>query len=213
MSKKYKYKTIFFDWNNTLSKSLFWEHLSSLEHERHNWHENITNFIFVEKKHLINDWMRGNFDEVYIAGLIAEKFGYPNDIVLEDLAESCKNMQLVSEEIVELINRARDYGVKCVIATDNMDTFMKYTVPGMKLNNYFDDILVSFDKKVLKFDVGENSIPFFDDYLKNNRLSYNDVVLIDDCIDKSGVYKKLGFDIIQIASTDDFILKLRKIIE
>ncbi len=212
MNKK-QYKVIFFDWNKTLSNSLFWNQLADEKHKRHSWHENIIKFIFIENKHLINDWMMAKIDEAYIANLISNKFGYSKDIVLSDLAESCQNMQLVNDEVLMLISNLRNKGTKCVISTDNTDTFMKYTKPAMKLDNYFDDFIVSFDIKKLKFDIEDNRIPFFDDYLKNNQLSYNDVLLIDDCIDKSGTYSKLGFDILQIFSPNDFLEKLRELAE
>ncbi len=210
MNKK-RYKTIFFDWNKTLSNSLFWSQLADQNHRHHSWHKNIVNFIFIENKHLINDWMRGDFDENYIAESISNKFGYSNRLVTKYLAESCENMQVVNEEIFELIMGIRKKGIECVISTDNMDTFMKYTKPGLKLEKYFDDFLVLFENKVLKFDVNNDSIPFFDNYLKKKKLSYKDVLLIDDCIDKSGKYEKLGFDILQISNSDDFLGKLRKL--
>lgn len=209
--RKTNYKTIFFDWNKTLSHSLFWSQLADPKHERHNWHKNIVDFIFVKNRNLIDDWMRAKFDEKYVAKLISKEFGYSENLILKDLAESCRNMQLVSDEVYELIGRIRNNGTRCVIATDNMDTFLKYTKPALKLENYFDDFLISFEKKLLKFDVEENSIPFFDDYLKNNRLTYADVLLIDDRVDKSGTYTKLGFRILQITNSDDFLEKLRRL--
>jgi FMN phosphatase YigB (HAD superfamily) len=204
-----KYKTIFFDWNKTLSNSLFWDQLADPKHERHNWHKNIINFVFAENKGLINDWMLAKIDEKYIAKIISERFGYSKETVLKDLAESCEKMKIVNEEVLEIIAKLRKKGIKCVIATDNMDTFLKYTRPAMNLDKHFDDFLVSFDQKILKFDVRNNSVPFFDDYLKNNNLLYQDVLLIDDCIDKSGTYEKLGFEILQIFSPEDFVNKLK----
>lgn len=44
----WKYKTIFFDWNKTLSNSLFWEQLNHPEHEQHAWNENISTYLFKE---------------------------------------------------------------------------------------------------------------------------------------------------------------------
>jgi len=213
MDNHNRYKTIFFDWNKTLSNSLFWSQFADPKHERHDWHKNIVNFVFIENKHLIDDWMRADINENDIASLISDKFGYSRDIILKDLAESCENMELVSDEILGLINEIKRKEITCVIATDNMDTFMKYTKPAMELGEYFDGFLVSFDKKVLKFDVKKNSIPFFDDYLEKKSLLYKDVLLIDDCIDKSGTYDKLGFEILQIFNSADFLEKLKKIAE
>jgi phosphoserine phosphatase len=209
--KKKSYKTVFFDWNKTLSNSLFWEQLNHPKHERHAWNKNISTYLFKENKPLISEWMKGLIDSEGITEKISAHYNYPADILLEDLAESCRNMKLVSDEIFLLIQKLQESGTKCVIATDNMDTFTRYTVPALKLTEYFDDIIVSFDKGLFKFDVQDDAIPFFDGYLMENHLNYKDVVLIDDCIDKSGTYEKRGFDILQVFSPDDFVGKLKQL--
>ncbi|HAV11502.1 MAG TPA: hypothetical protein DCX32_03080 [Candidatus Moranbacteria bacterium] len=211
MKNKKRYEMIFLDWKGTLSGSLFWSQLADPGHERHGWHKNITDFVFIDNKSLANRWMKGEFGEEYVAELISGKFGYPKDLVLEDLAESCRSMELVSDEILELVGRIRSKGIECVIATDNMDTFMKHTKPAMGLEDHFDDFLVSFERKVLKFDVGYDSIPFFDDYLSSKKLSRKDVLLIDDRIDKSGTYDRLGFEIFQISDARDLVEKLKEL--
>lgn len=209
---KKQYKIIFFDWNKTLSVSLFWDQLSDPKHPRNKWHKDIIDFTFNKNKFLINKWMRAEIDKEYIAQLVSDEYGYTKNDIILDLAESCKKMEFVDEQILKLINQIRKKGIECSIATDNMDTFMEYTKPALELDKYFDDFLVSFDKKVLKFDVkNKKSIPFFDEYLKDKELSYEDVLLIDDCIDDSGTYEKLGFDILQISSSDDFLKKLKKL--
>ncbi len=74
---------------------------------------------------------------------------------------------------------------KCVIATDNMDTFTRFTVPALRLSEHFDGILNSFERGVLKQDIDEQNpdrIPFFDEYLREYNLQCEDVVLTDDCI-------------------------------
>ena len=206
-----KYKVIFFDWYKTLSNSLFWSQLVDRNHKRHSWNNNINKFLFVENKEVVNDWMRGVFDEKYIAKIIFNKFGYSEDKIIEYLADSCRKMEIVDNSVLNIINSIRDKGIKCVIATDNMDTFMKYTKPSLELEKYFDDFLVSFEEKEKKFETNKDSIPFFDSYLNKNNLEYKDALLIDDCIDKSDVYAKLGFDILQIHNSKDFVNKLDKI--
>ena len=158
-----QYKVIFFDWHKTLSVCDFWTQLEDPAHDRHHWHQNIINFLFVDNKPLIQQWMRGEVDEEKIHKLVSEKFRYDKQALQQDLAASCQAMTLLSNDILPLINTMRSKGIKCVIVTDNMDVFKKYVVPALKLNEHFDDILVSFDQKALKFDVlGDgNSLPFF----------------------------------------------------
>jgi phosphoserine phosphatase len=203
-------KMIFIDWYKTLSNSLFWEHLQDKNH-RHNKHlEVIEKSMFRNNRHLINPWMRGEYTAEDIAQILSQDSGVAQDIILDELAESCRQMKYVSDEIPELINKIRNKNIKVVVATDNMDTFERFTMPAMKLNELFDDFLISYSLKLLKRDIQENSIPFFDEYLNKNSLTYQDTVLLDDCIDDSGTYDKLALKIIQITSTDRLVRVLKE---
>lgn len=209
------YKVIFFDWHKTLSYCDFWTQLQDLNHDRHHWHENITTFLFGENDVLVQQWMRGEINEEGIFQAISEKFGYSPELLREDLAESCRAMTLLSNDILPLVTALRKKGIKCVIATDNMDVFKKYIVPALKLDEYFDDILVSSEQKAFKFDVGQdgNSLPFFLGYLQKNGFTYSDALLFDDRLDLSGVYKKLGFDTFQVKNNQEFLEKMENLLE
>lgn len=206
-----QYKVLFFDWHKTLSSCVFWRQLKDPSHNRHLWHENIVQFLFTENKPLVNQWMRGETNEDQILDLVSRTFGYPKETLREDLAESCQTMEFLSDEILPLIAKIRKKGIRCVIATDNMDIFRKYVVPALKLNEHFNETLVSCDQKALKFDPSgdETSIPFFHNYLKKNGLTYTDVLLLDDRVDTNGLYKKLGFDTFQVEGVDSLLEKLR----
>jgi len=209
--KEKEYKIIFFDWSMTLSKSLFWSQLADKKHPRHHWHDNIISYVFKKNDSMVKDWMTGHIDMEFVAKSISQEFGYSKDLVLSDLIESSKGMKLVDRRIIKMINTIRERGTKCVIATDNMDTFIKYTRPSLCLDKYFDDFLVSYNMGIMKFNVTDSQIPFFDDYLQQEKVKYEDVLLIDDSCDTSGVYNKLGFDILQILNSADFVEKLTKI--
>ncbi|MEK7499067.1 MAG: inorganic diphosphatase [Patescibacteria group bacterium] len=206
-----QYKVIFFDWHKTLSLCDFWVQLQDPAHDRHHWHKNITNFLFVENERLIQQWMRGEINEDEIVQIVSRKFGYAVEVLRADLAESCRAMTLLSDKIFPLIDMLQSRGVKCVIATDNMDVFKKYVVPALKLDEHFDDVLVSFDQKALKFDVSEdgNSVPFFHEYLQKNGFTYLDALLVDDRLDTSGVYAKLGLDTFQVKNIEGLLGKLK----
>lgn len=206
-----QYKVLFFDWHKTLSRCDFWGQLKDPSHNRHLWHENIVRFLFIENKAVVDQWMRGAINEDQILNLVSKKFDYPKEALREDLAESCKTMTLLSDEIIPLVTKIRKNGIQCVIATDNMDIFRKYVVPALKLDEHFNETLVSCDQKALKFDTSEDmtSIPFFHNYLKKNGLTYTDALLLDDRVDTSGLYKKLGFDTFKVEEIDEFLEKLR----
>lgn len=212
MSEKKRYKTIFFDWHNTLSVSLFWDQWKNPEHPRHEWHTPLSRYLLGENMPVVMEWMRGKVNAEEISTMLADRFGYSWEIIFQDLKESCESMCMVSDEILPLVQKLRKNGTKCVIATDNMDTFTRFTVPALRLSEHFDGVLNSFETGMLKFDIEDDAIPFFDEYLEKNNLNYQDVVLIDDCTDKSGTYEKLGLDILQIFSPDDFMERLKQLV-
>lgn len=202
-------KVIFLDWNKTLSYSRFWSQLANQNHPYNRYRGLITQWVFEKNIDLVNNWMRGKFTSEDVCKKIEEIAGIDSKIIFEALAESCANMELCSPEIPDLISRIKAKGIKTIIATDNMDTFRKFTIEGMGLDKIFDDFLVSYDLKLFKYDVDGDKIPFFDDFLKRNGLKYSEVILIDDSDDPTGVYKKVGFKIDLIKNPDELLDKLR----
>ena len=47
--------------------------------------------------------------------------GINASFILDELAISCRNIKLISDEIISLVASIRGRGIKVVIATDNMD--------------------------------------------------------------------------------------------
>lgn len=192
-------KIVFFDWHDTLSQSLFWDHLKDREHPRHEWYGSMAQALLFENKPLVGKWMRGQVTKETVARFLSECLGYPAEIILEDLGESCRNMRFVLDDLPVMIGRLRSSGMKCVVATDNMDTFREHTIPGMGLRDIFDDFLISSELGVLKHDIDRErgKIPFFDPYLERKGVSYDQVVLVDDSMD-DGFYARKGFRILQV---------------
>ena len=205
-----KPKVIFIDWNKTLSNSMFWSQMRNLNHPHNKHVENIEKTLFNNNRNLINPWMRGEYSSEDICQIISNQSGIPFEIIFDGLKESCSVMEFISNEIPQLIKQLKSKGFKVVIATDNMDTFSRFTIPAMKLTNLFDDFLISCDIKSLKGDVEENSIPFFKDYLQQNNLNYNDSILLDDCNDMGDVYNRLGLEIIKITDENKLISILKE---
>lgn len=206
----YKPKVIFFDWNKTLSVSLFWSHMNPYSgHKYASYHKKLITALFVDNKNLINPWMRGEYDTKQIMDILSPLVGLSSKILEEELIISCKNQSYVDPVVPKLIGEVKNKGIKVVIATDNMDTFRNYTVPSMNLETLFDDLLISCELKTLKGDHDEDSIPFFNQYLSKNDLTYKDVVLLDDCTDETGVYEKLGLKINQITSSKVLVSLLK----
>lgn len=198
-------KVIFIDWNKTLSHSLFWEHLRGEEHPNHKYFEAMNRWLFTDNKDLITPWMRGELSVDNITERMGQETEIGSSIVSKELQYSCEQMQYSINGLENIIAKIRSKGMKVVIATDNMDTFTKYTIPAMKLNDIFDDIPNSYDMGYLKDDIDPpDKIPFFDEYLERNGWTYRDAVLLDDSPDTSGKYANLDFNRVLIDSSEKF---------
>ena len=192
------HKVIFFDWNKTLSNSRFWEQLDNPSHRLYKKFAEIESVMFDKSHNLVIPWMLGKLSSKDVCNFIGDKIGIESELLHYELEKSCREMQFVNDEVITLLKKIKGNGYKLIIATDNMDTFSNFTYPEIKKYNVFDGYLNSFDIKSFKYDCVDNSLPFFDHYLQKNGLTYKDVVLIDDSIDKKGNYLRLGFKIINI---------------
>lgn len=205
-----KIKVIFLDWNKTLSNSRFWEQLEDVNHKYNSHHQKIINSLFIDNKALITPWMQGKLTSEDICKAIAKNTGIEEKIIFEELVESARDMKFVFEEIPELLLKIRNKGIKVVIATDNMDTFNRFTVNSMALKNLFDDILNSYELKAMKGDFESEKSLFFDEFINKNNLNYFETVLLDDSTSNSDPLTGLGMQTIQITSPDNLIYNLKK---
>lgn len=187
-------KVVFIDWNKTLSFDLFWEHLSSADHPNHKHLDAIEKWLFIDHRSVINPWMRGEVSLEMVVEEMSKDTGIDQKIITDELKHSCEIMTFCFAGIEDLIERIRKKGILVVVATDNMDTFSRFTAPTLKLDTIFDAVLNSHTIGHLKDDKEpSDNILFFDDFLESHNLSYEDCILLDDSPDSSGKYKKLGF--------------------
>lgn len=206
-------KVVFIDWNKTLSYSLFWEHLQDKKHPNHRHLSSIEKWLFVDNRDVIYPWMKGEFSVEDVISKMSRDTGIDSSILLGELRRSCEEMRYSIDNLEDIIRRIQDKGIHVVIATDNMDTFSRFTVPAMRLDTIFDGIINSYEIGCLKDDdQPENSIQFFDEYLTRHDWRYADAVLLDDSPDKSGKYKRLGFERVLIDSPESFREELERLI-
>jgi FMN phosphatase YigB (HAD superfamily) len=190
-------KIIFIDWNKTLSHSLFWERLRDTDSLTY---DKIEKWLFIENRSIINSWMKGDVGSKEVIRSMSKDINKPYDFLWDEFVISCRHMEWSIDGLETYIRKIRRNGTKVVIATDNMDSFLEYTIPGMKLNELFDDWLVSSEIGHLKDEEELQGISFFDDYLNKHNVTYKDVVLLDDSEDKTGKYKRYMFERILIDS-------------
>lgn len=86
-----------------------------------------------------------------------------------------------------------------------MDCFSRFTVPSLKLQDYFDVIVNSFEEKQLKTD--ENGYTFTK-YLKGD---IHDAILIEDSEKSCEIFSNLGGvanRVIEIDDTEKYLIDL-----
>lgn len=203
-------KVIFVDWYKTISFGNFWNHLCN--DGRKSLYNNINKFLYVEAdKELLRDWMRGRISYDLILDRVSEDIGESKDFLKEELIKSCETLDVCSKSL-DLIQKIREGGTKVVLASDNMDIFRKYTVPALKLEQYFDDLLLSNELGCLKSDLyadadnveikKEKSSPFFGDYVNKNGFGYSQTVLIDDSKCNS-INENYGMNYLRVDEADN----------
>lgn len=203
-------KVLFIDWNATLSPSKFWGHLEGTE--ENDFFLKSVDSLFVFHSNLIDSWMRGGYSTEDILKKVADHTGFKYERLLRELVVSCQKMTFASEKIPKLIRQLRSRGAQIIIATNNMDSFTRWTVPAMKLNIMFDDILNSFDLGALKHDTGVNGKSlFFSNFFERTKMSPKRCIFIDDGEDKKGFIRSLGIDYRRITPYIGLETELKKI--
>ena len=191
-----EHKVLFVDWNRTLSNSLFWGHLQVNKPEDF---AKIERWLFKKNPQIINLWMRGEEDVKSILSAMEQDTSLPENYLLNELEKSCKSMEFIFHECLEIISLIRSKGIKVVLATDNMDVFNQYTVPALNLQNHFDDILSSFSLKCLKTDEDEKgNLKFFEVWLFENRIPIKNAALIDDSVKHKEFFEAKGLSFLPV---------------
>jgi FMN phosphatase YigB (HAD superfamily) len=211
-NKPSKPKVVFLDWNKTLSNSLFWEQLADKNHPFHHLEKEIIDWLFVKNRDVIKMWMRGDYTSEEVCAKISQDLGVDFQLIFSELAKSCLSMEYCDPDVPKLVNKIRSNGVKVVIATDNMDTFRRFTVSAMRLQESYDDILVSSELGALKDDYENGESLFFSEYMKKSGLDYSEVLLLDDSVDKMPICKDIGLPAVNINSPKHLIDELNKLL-
>lgn len=206
------YGVVFIDWDGTLSDSRFWERWRDSPDYNAKFRRLQTALFATEGgKALIVKWMlgRSTYDAVlrYASGIT----DIPYAELKAELRYSAETMQYRDKDLPDLIKALQSQDTKVVIATDNMDTFRKWTVPALGLDTVFDEILASDELGALKsqFDDDGNS-KFFGRFLSTHRIGPHESVLIDNSRNNL-VVGQCGIDFLHVSesvSASDHIRKL-----
>lgn len=192
-------KVIFLDFDGTICVSRFWGHWAK-DDARSGVNRLIQELFFQTKADTLKQWMRGEHTAEDIVRIISTDIDFSADELLIGLKESCEQMKLLNPKILPLVKLLRLNGIKVVIATDNMDTFQRWTVPALNLDKHFDDILDSYSLNALKNDKdSKGRSKFFGEYFERKQLDPNETVLIDDGVHNSAI-RDFGMQFIQVTA-------------
>lgn len=168
-----EYNTILFDFDGVLSRERFYDNGFSSEFpEVYNW---IQENIFTDKD-LLKNWMRGETSSKEINRGIARETGMDLNVLHPLFEKSVYDIKL-DRKLVDKAKELKEKDKKTAIVTDNMDVFSEITIKNHKLDEIFDAIVNSSDKKMLKKDKNGK---LFDIALDLLNSKIQESVLIDD---------------------------------
>ena len=170
---------VFVDWYKTLSTSSFWEYRPGSRLPPAELAE-VSRYVFGQHQ-LVRDWMLGAMAAEDVCALAGAYIGLRTDDVVADLEHSCRRMELCDPSVIDTLRSISGRGIKVVVATDNMDTFRRWTFPALHLDTVFDDALTSDGCGALKADLVDGQSPFFAPWLAEYGIAPSDAILLDDC--------------------------------
>ena len=186
-------KLLFLDWDGTLCFDYFWRSLTS-KNERI---REAVNFLFLEEKDLVNDWMRGGFSSEEINAKISKKSGCSFGELWSSFVHDCQTMTFDSRLRESLSKLKQDS--KLVLITGNMDCFRRFTIPALKLDDFFDDMVISCEVGYLKNEKGGQQ---FINIARRFGVELSSTVLIDDSDKALKIFAGLGGVTIKTNSLD-----------
>ena len=173
--------TLFIDFDGTLCHDKFWSSLDPILLEK------VQQILFSDDKTVVSDWMKGIYTSEDINKKLADKLGVEYNLLWDGFVKDCQNMK-VGDVVLELLQKLRSTHT-IVLITDNMDCFDRFTVPSLKLDEYFDTIINSFNERATK---NENDGQLFREVINRLGLSPDNCVLMDNSELTCRVFEKLG---------------------
>lgn len=171
-------------------------------------YEKIQSFLFGKDKKYAEEWMRGRRTSEEINKLLAAHLEVPFQEVWDVFVQDAGSMK-VSQESLNAIKNLRDTYITILI-TVNTDSFSRFTVPALQLNDYFEAISNSYEEGLFKSD---NDGEVFRKYIQAYQAPIANSILIDDSPSACATFSSLGGISRQVTRDNDLAYHLNQILE
>ncbi|WP_326492235.1 HAD family hydrolase [Rhizobium leguminosarum] len=172
---------IFIDFDGTICHDRYWRSLPL------NKRKKLQTYLFQENRHIVFEWMRGRHTAEEVNGMVAAALDMLYDEVWEIFVADCQSMQ-VSPATLARLSRVR-LVANVILVTGNMDSFSRFTVPALRLDQHFDAISNSYNEGRLKTD---NGGALFMQYADQFGASIQDCAVVDDSEEVCSTFAQLG---------------------
>lgn len=132
------------DYDGTICFDRFWRNVEP------DIFAQIQSHLFGSDRSLVHAWMRGKLTAEQINHFLAERIKLDYQQLWQIFVADCQSMR-ISQATLTTVQNLRE-GFQTILLTDNMDCFSRFTVPALRLGDYFDEIINSADHGVMKDD-------------------------------------------------------------
>lgn len=164
---------VFINWDGVLSDRLLWHSFIDGSPKERYIGERIKLEMFGKQDAYVEAWKLGEVTSETFVHDVAELIGEDERVLWYRFVEDCKTMGYADlaylDAIAELKKTAR-----VVLATDKGEHFRRFIVPHLGLDQVFDDILISTERKYFK----KNPEFFFELYLDS--IHAHRALIVDD---------------------------------
>ncbi len=200
-------KILIIDFNKTLQDRLMWQSIKDPENPLYGNFDRIDNFIFKERRDLLEAWLIGSINTEDVHEEISDKLNLDYKILLDSFIYDCEQM-IVNEEFLFVLEKLQEK-FWLILATDNMDSFDRFILPqNPYLKVLFDEIHNSYNLRIRK---STNNGEYFKRVLYKYNILAKDMILVDDSTKSCLPAKEMGIEVYQpksIKETLDILNKL-----
>lgn len=190
-------RTLFVDFDGTICHDRFWRSLAEKEYEL------VQQTLFRGGHSVVRDWMRGLCTSEFVNDFVSKQTGIPYEQLWDVFVSDCESMRVEAKLLELLVELRPDYHL--VLITGNMDCFDRFTLPALKLDQYFDVIVNSSNEGQLKSD---NDGETFKKYVKGD---LKEAILIEDSEKSCAVFTAIGGTALRVVTknaTAEYFSKL-----